>query len=370
MKQSAPRLEAQEIRRRRRERIIIVITMVVIAGLSYLESHLSRQQTILPVSNNILIFGLININIILIILLIFLIVRNVVKLVFERRRGVIGSRLRTKLVAAFVGLSLVPTIILFLVAINFLSYSIDTWFSIRLGETLNTTVEVAQAYYQQIADNAKHFARQISADITAHRLQDRARVAYLRNLVEQRQSSGRLGMVEIYFDYEQGHSVFPDPEHPGQESVPLSAKIREEVFAGRESSREQSVAGGDLVSGIVPIFASFGPQEVIGVVVVSQFIPGAIVEKIQAISRSSEQYRQLRLLKNPIKFSYIITLFIVTLLIIFSATWFGMFSRKALPSPFRTSRRRRTGSPRGTSSTPSRSKPTTRSASWWIPSTR
>jgi nitrogen fixation/metabolism regulation signal transduction histidine kinase len=54
-----------------------------------------------------------HINVILIILLIFLIIRNVVKLFYEHRRGIIGAKLRTKLVAAFVGLSLVPTIYCF-----------------------------------------------------------------------------------------------------------------------------------------------------------------------------------------------------------------------------------------------------------------
>ena len=163
-------MDAGELRRRKRERIIIVITVFVILVLSFLEYQLFRTETILPASNNVLIYGLININVILIILLIFLIIRNVVKLIFERRHGVIGSKLRTKLVAAFVSLSLIPTVLLFLVSINFLSYSIDNWFSMRIGDALNKTIEVAQMYYQQTTDQAKFYARQISEDITRNRL--------------------------------------------------------------------------------------------------------------------------------------------------------------------------------------------------------
>ena len=51
------------------------------------------------------------------------------------------------------------------------------------------------------------------------------------------------------------------------------------------------------------------------------------------ISRTSEEYRQLSLLKTPIKFGYIITLFIVMLLIIFSATWFGLYLAKGITVP-------------------------------------
>ncbi len=147
-------MDTAESRRRKRERIIIVVTVFVVLVLSFLEYLLFRTEIILPTSNNILIYGLININLILIILLIFLIIRNVVKLVFERRRGVIGSKLRTKLVAAFVSLSLIPTVLLFLVSINFLSYSIDNWFSMRIGDALNQTVEVAQIYYQRTTEQA------------------------------------------------------------------------------------------------------------------------------------------------------------------------------------------------------------------------
>ena len=109
--------DKQELKRRRRERVIIVITILLVLSLTFLESRLVGSGARLPFSSEVLIFGLINVNLILIILLIFLIVRNLVKLVFERRRGVLGSKLRSKLVAAFVSLSLIPTIVLFLVSI-------------------------------------------------------------------------------------------------------------------------------------------------------------------------------------------------------------------------------------------------------------
>jgi two-component system nitrogen regulation sensor histidine kinase NtrY len=51
------------------------------------------------------------------------------------------------------------------------------------------------------------------------------------------------------------------------------------------------------------------------------------------ISKSSEEYKQFKLLKNPIKWSYIVTLSIVTLLIIFSATWVGLFMARGITEP-------------------------------------
>ncbi len=332
-------IDDRELRRRKRERVIMIVTIFVIVMVSLLGIYLTRREAILPISNNVLIFGLIiNINIILILiililLLVFLIVRNVVKLLFERRHGVLGYRLRTKLVAAFVCLSLIPTVILFLVAISIFSYSMENWFNLAIGDALNKTVEIAHVYYQQTADHAKYYARQISADITGNRLYDQERADYLKTLIEQRQKNYKLGLLEVYFNNQKRDLLVKDPDNPNIEPQPLSPKMLEDVFTGQEVSVVQSSEVGDLIRGVAPIYSYISPGEVIGVVAVNYYIPQELVKKMGIISKTSEQYGQITLLKNPIKFTYIIILFIVTFLIIFSATWFGLFLAKGITVP-------------------------------------
>jgi len=329
----APPLDSKELHRRKRERILIVLTVIVIVLLTYLETHLTRQEAILPISSNVLIFGLININIILIILLIFLIMRNVVKLVYERRHGVIGSRIRTKLVVAFVSLSLIPTIVLFLVSINFLSYTIENWFNIRIGDALNSTLEMAQTSYKYTSDYAKFYARQISKDITENRLYEKERGKYLRALVDQRQKAYNLGLLEVHFDSQRERVIVKDPLNPDVFPMTMSPNIIEDVFAGKEVVTEQSSGSGNIISGVAPIYTRLNTGEVIGMVVVGYYIPRVFADKMGVISKTSEEYKQLKLLKNPIKFTYIVTLSIVTLLIVFSATWFGLFLAKQITVP-------------------------------------
>ena len=328
-----PNKDPRETRRRKRERLIMAATIVAIAALSLLEGYLYRKGAPLPFSGNTIIFGLININIILIIFLLFLIIRNVVKLIFERRHGIIGSKLRTKLVAAFVGLSLIPTLILFVVAVNFLSYSIDNWFNLKIGDVLNKTIELAQVYYQQTANQAKYYGRQVSADITGNRLYDEGREDYLRTLIKQRQKNYNLGMLGVYFDNEKEALIVKDPSYPNVAHVPLAPKTLEEIYGGKEASTVQPTRGGDLITGVAPIYSYLSPREVIGVVVVGYYVPERLVDKIEVISRASEQYSQLELLKNPIKLSYIVTLFMVMALVIFSATWFGIFLARGITTP-------------------------------------
>ena len=116
----------------------------------------------IPFANNIIIFSLININIILILLLIFLVIRNLVKLIFERKRKVLGARLRTKLVVAFVSLSLVPTILLFLVAVGFITNSVEHWFKAQVEQSLQGSLEVAQSYHRDFSTRMVSSAQQIS----------------------------------------------------------------------------------------------------------------------------------------------------------------------------------------------------------------
>jgi two-component system, NtrC family, nitrogen regulation sensor histidine kinase NtrY len=331
-KQKPIDIDEKELKKRRRERIIIIVVGIIAIAFTLIASQYSHKDN-LPVSTNILVYSLTSINAILIILLLFLIVRNVVKLFYEHRRGIIGSKLRTKLVAAFVSLSLVPTVLLFIFAINFLTYSIEFWFNIKIGDALGRSLEVAQVYYQQTAEQAKFNARQISADITKNRLYERDRVDYLRNLINQRQKNYKVGMVETYFDFQKENIVFKDAEHPDLQPVILSPKMLEDIYLGKEVSTIQPTSTGDAVIGVVPVFSYAVPTEVIGRISLSYNIPKGFVDKLRIIGEAAEQYGQIKLMKNPIKFNYIVTLSIVTLLIIFLATWFGLALAKGITVP-------------------------------------
>ena len=138
--------QLREQTRRKRERLIILIVVVLVVLLTFLLTYVSGLEGEILKLQNFLVFGLININAILLLLLVFLVVRNIVKLFFERRRGILGSKLRTKLVASFVGLSLVPTLLLFWVAIGFITNTIENWFSFEVESSLEESLDVTQVY--------------------------------------------------------------------------------------------------------------------------------------------------------------------------------------------------------------------------------
>ena len=69
-----------ERKKRQREGMIIVLSLFLIAILTGTEIHLSKLNAEVPLANNIIIFGIINVIILLIILLIHLVFRNIAKL--------------------------------------------------------------------------------------------------------------------------------------------------------------------------------------------------------------------------------------------------------------------------------------------------
>jgi two-component system nitrogen regulation sensor histidine kinase NtrY len=77
-----------------------------------------------------------------------------------------GARLRTKLVLAFVTLSLLPTTILFFVSVQFISSSIDYWFNLQIERSLKSSLEVGQDYYNGITDEILSFGNVLSRVIT------------------------------------------------------------------------------------------------------------------------------------------------------------------------------------------------------------
>ena len=308
-------ISPQEVRKRKREGRIIVLSLLMIIFLTWAEIQLATLRAPVRLESKIFVFGLINIIILLIILLVYLVFRNVAKLMVERRQNAAGAKLRSKLVFAFVGLSLVPTMLLFLVSAGFITNSIESWFSEQVEASLNESMEVAQTYYQTSSTNALDYAKQLSAFIKEQKLLNNENLAALKDLVHQKQKEYNLGVVEIYSSQREELVRAANPALPLGEFTNPSSEDINVGLSGKELTRINSIGEADLIRGIVPIHSNWNPQDVVGVVVVNYYVPHSLVSKMKEISASYHEFRQLKVLKNPIKTWYILTLFLITAVI-------------------------------------------------------
>jgi two-component system nitrogen regulation sensor histidine kinase NtrY len=326
---------SSDARRRRNELIIIGIISILILVLTTIEMKYPQLGGKIPVANNIIIFSLININIILILLLIFLVIRNLVKLIFERKQKVLGAKLRTKLVVAFVSLSLVPTILLFFVAVGFITNSVDHWFSAQVEQSLQGSLEVAQTYYRDFSNDTVSAAQEIGRSLSKQELHKGSiGAAPLKEQLEARRKEYNLSTLSILLKGE-GNTIGVEDPTLKDVSLRFPNDLLEAGFSGKEVSRILSVGEGEMITGIAPIFNPSGGGEVLGIVAASHFIPKSLTAKMHEISQAFVEYKQLKILKRPIKFSYMMALLMVTLLIVFSATWFGFHLAKDITVPIK-----------------------------------
>lgn len=326
-------LPTAESRKRRREWLLAAAIIFLVAMSLRYQNRLFDLTAEVPLSGNILALALINLNILLIILCLFLVLRNIFKLLLERRRGLPGSRLRSKLTLAFVGLALVPTMLLFFVSAGFITNSIENWFNTQIEESLEESLEVAQTYYKNSASNALYYAEQISQQIKENKLLNEENLPALEELIHLKQREYNLGIVEVFSSTFEELVRAVNPQVPVAEFTdPGSDSIRE-ALQGNRFTRISPIGRADLIRGIVPVYSNWNPKDVVAVVVVNYYVPYSLVKKMNEINASFEQFKSTKDIKGKIQKGYVLFLLIIALVIIFLATWAGFYLARGITEP-------------------------------------
>ncbi len=323
-------------KRRRREGILIIVIILVVALLTFVETRTIHFGADIPVSNAILMFTLININLLLLILLIFLVFRNLVKLLYDRHRKVMGAKLRTRLVVAFIVLTIVPTGVLFFFSINFITSSIEFWFNVPVEQALENSLRVGGKVYDRVEDNNLFFLERISYQIKAKKLLDPKKEKALSQYIKVVQREFNLDGVEVYAANTQRLSFSLAPELGNEDVGLVSAEnLQKETSGNGVRSITQEIPYGELIKTIGTIPFGVKASEAGGFVVVTILIPPDLYQNLQSISDGFEEYQQIKLYKKPVQITYFISLSIVALLVLFCAIWFGFYLAKTISIPIR-----------------------------------
>ena len=104
-------------------------------------------------------------------------------------------------------------------------------------------------------------------------------------------------------------------------------------------------------------------RQPVGVVVASDQLTGELTIESQRIIAAYENYSRLRVLKRPLQGMYLSLFLMMTLMILVSATWMGLYLAKRITRPVQHARRRaRARSAPAISITASSRRPATSSA--------
>ncbi len=311
--------------------LITVGFLILTVSLTIIQVYFRKIEGTSLIASNILVLTLINVNLILLVLLLLLLSRNLVKLYFERRQRVPGSGFRAKLIFAFIGFTLIPSILLF-VANGLLTNSlVENWFNLQVENSLKDSLEVAQIHYRSFQDNAIYFAKGLSRMIAEEGLIDENR-GLLKKVIRQKQREYNLGAVEVFSVKGDAIATAISRELQKTPYVLPERDFVKKGLKGEEIVNINPLGKGDIVRGIVPL-RSASSSNVVGAVVVSYYISQGLVARADGITKTFEEYKQVKAFKKPIKSNYLLFFLIITTVIIFSATWFGFYLARGITVP-------------------------------------
>jgi len=326
---SPPWAPAPEVRRRRREGWIIAGIIVAVTLLAIAQFRLPQSLGSGSLGTDAILIGLINVNLILLVLLVFLVGRNIAKLIFERRRRIMGAHLRTRLVVAFVAIALLPATLLFLVGLVFVGNSIERWFNGQVERALEGALEVAHDYYQDLAGTALGFAQELAQQVGQQGFLGRDRREALKGFLDARRTEYQLDLVEV-FAHGQALGRSRREDLPTGIGAEPSAELIQRATKDGKATVIDRVGEADVIRAAVPIQDE---GKTVGVVVVDSYVPFSVVVRRDESERAFNEYLRLKIQRRPIQTNYTITLAVVTIVVLFSATWFGFYLARGITVP-------------------------------------
>ena len=248
-------------------------------------------------------FIFIIVNVILyLLLLIFFVFRYLVNLYTEKKRKAIGSKFRTKLVASFLGLVLIPSALLFFLSNELINNSIDTWFTLEIQKPIYDSMDIAKTMYYKEKQYAENYAKLLAS----------SKDILNKNLLNTR-------VTDDFRSYLLN-------ETDGSDLV-------DQAFRGTVGTDILSSDQGDIIRAAAPFTEG---TKVTGVVIVETLIPMEVVTKMESIQDSFHEYIQMKIQQNPVRFLYFLMLTIATLLVIFMALWASIRIAKGITVPIQS----------------------------------
>ncbi|HBL29779.1 MAG TPA: hypothetical protein DD490_23330 [Acidobacteria bacterium] len=333
-------LRDQLKRHRKNHRLIfsgLVGLLLVLTGVFYFLQR-GRDLPAALVTNQVLLFVLWYVNVILILAVLFVLLRNVFKLVIERRHRLLGSTFKSKLVATYVGLSLIPVLLLFAIATGLLQGSIDRWFSTPLGPALERGNAVAQALYDRIEQTGLQKARRVLREIAGIDLEQTAERPRLTRRLQELRAEEELALLAVYegtdfvhavLDSQSGLTDLPEPGRDFlQEAATKGTAVRVDLPPGR---------GGRIVLTAVasPAPAVQDGQEAPPpvLVVTGSLVDPDLAEQRDSLVQDFQTFRQLEVQKDDLRSSHVLIFLMVTLLILLASSWVGLYLARRVTVP-------------------------------------
>lgn len=292
---------------------IFILFLVLISQQTFNLTFLhpgSVQQTLVLTALSALVF-------LLFVALTFVLLRNLLKLLAERRGGVLGSKFRTKMVFGALLMSFTPALFMFLFTYLLTNRSIDRWFSSPVQNLSESSEQVAELLVQYAQANAQAEAQTLAGN---RRVQTAFRSGDF--------SAARAALREEEPALQGGFSVLLRDHSP---AASLNApsdwqELREPLLKALQTSHRLHWGSADYVVASSTVGSA-------GAVITAIPLPESFAATMSQIAESQRNYQALGSNRKALRRTYILLLLLITALVLFAATWLSLFISKLVTRP-------------------------------------
>jgi nitrogen fixation/metabolism regulation signal transduction histidine kinase len=302
----------------------LILSLLLLAGLLLLSFAAQNTARLTDLYAPLLVINLVGILVLLVLNL-----GSIYKLIKQVRAKVIGSRLTLRMVGMFTLLAFLPLSVVYYISIQFLSHGIDSWFDVRIEQAMSDATLLGQVSLKSLKEG--------QLDTLIRYVPDVVQAADSLELISLLDSIRRdEGYNETAMFTQGGRILASSSEKTG---TLLPSQPDERVFSTLDSNgvyadQETGVDGNRVlrIAVMVPPSTMGMPPHILQAI---KPIPLRFANLESSINTAIGEYDRLLYLRGPIKFGFIMTLSLVSLMTLLLAVWTATFSARRLASPLR-----------------------------------
>ena len=299
----------------------LVITVAVGVGITVFLA-LSRVTDINTQSELLVLSFLIAMSFLL--LLLFFVGRQLLRLWRERSRRDTGSQLHLRLALLFGGITAIPAILVAMFAVSIIDYSLRGWFAERISTAVNESVEVASAYFEEHSRSVRGQILAMANDLNreASRLARNpnqfndyiSNQTALRNLSEAViiDGTGQI-LAKSQFAFSLAFSGIDDE---------LVARAREGevvIITSKENNKLQAIM---KLNSFVDAYLLAG-----------RFIDADVIDALNRTRVAADDYQSLSLRQFDLQISLAVMFGAVALMLLLASIWVGLNLATSIAGP-------------------------------------
>jgi len=263
------------------------------------------------------------INIAGVLVLFVFLVGNLARLLREYRTHVPGAKLKARIVGMFVGLAVLPLLVVFYFSMQFINRGIDTWFNVEVEEGLENALALSRAALEMQKRQHLYSTQQI-----AQRLSEVNERQLIFELSMMRRESG-ASEITIYGANNRILATSSDSSAAG-----LPRPLAEEVLLQMQQERPHvSLDPDDFEIRTAVLFRHRDRTEPVGVLQAHFPVTERLARMANSVERSYNEYQQLVFLRAPLKSTFSLTLTVVLMLSLLAAIYGAFILSRRLVAP-------------------------------------